>query len=144
MSKKFDKKLTEIEDWLDDFSDALDDEGYSVVFQATKRTEDDVNEWYSYTDFPIGMTDDIATLCIRAKEQIGYESLAEFMEMLTKYASMKDNVLSGRTSPAFVAEQHDSLCEGIMNTYYNSAPDTAAVLASIDKAVAEFTEADDE
>ena len=45
MSKKFDKKLTEIEDWLDDFSDALDDAGYSVVFQATKRTDDDINEW---------------------------------------------------------------------------------------------------
>ena len=144
MSKKFDKKLTEIEDWLDDFSDALDDEGYSVVFQATKRTDDDVNEWYSYTDFPIGMTDDIATLCIKAKEQIGYESMTEFMEMLTKYVAMKDNVLSGRTSPAFVAEQHDSLCENIMNTYYNSAPDTSAVLASIDKAIAEFTESEDE
>ena len=34
MSKKFDKKLQEMEDWLDDFSDALDDEGVFGCFSG--------------------------------------------------------------------------------------------------------------
>ena len=139
MSKKFDKKLTEIENWLDDMSDDLDDAGYSVVFHATRRQLDNAEEWYSFTGFPVGLVDSIATLCIMAKDYIGYENMTEFMNTLSKYAAIKENVLNGNIAPELVQTQHEQLCDEIMNTFYSGCPeDEDELLDDIEKSVAEI------
>jgi hypothetical protein len=119
MSKKFDKKLTEIEDWLDDFTDALEDEGYSVVFQALKTQGNSAQEWYSFGGDPIGIMNALAELMMQVKDYIGYDSAAEFSNVLVKMMSIKDNVQSGRTAPELVQSETNKICEDIMTHYLN-------------------------
>lgn len=126
MSKKFDKKLKEIEDWLDHYSDDLDEDGYSVVFHATKLRPDTAEEWYSYTGFPVGLVDSLATLSLMIGDYIGYENVTQFLNELTKYASIKENVWSGKTNPTLIQPQHDAVCKAIMDTYSNSVAETLA------------------
>ena len=117
MSKKFDKKLAEIEDWLDDFSDALEDDGYSVVFQALKIQGNSAQEWYSFGGDPIAIMNALAELMIQIKDYIGYENASEFSNVLVKMMSIKDNVQSGRTASELVQPETTKICEDIMTHY---------------------------
>ena len=146
MSKKFDKKLKEIEDWLDYYSDDLDEDGYSVVFHATKIRPDTAEEWYSYTGFPVGLVDSLATLSLMIGDYIGYENVSQFLNELTKYASIKENVWSGNTDPAIVQPQHDAVCKAIMDTYSNSVAECLAKYEteeSVDELIADLTDDED-
>lgn len=126
MSKKFDKKLREIEDWLDHYSDDLDEAGYSVIFNATKRTDNDMNDWYSFTGFPVGLVDAMATMCAMIQDYIGYDNLSNFMDTLTKYASLRENVGTGKTAPEIAQPQHKALCDSIMEIYHQSMSEALA------------------
>lgn len=117
MGKKFDKKLTEIEDWLDDFSDALEDDGYSVVFQALKTQGNSAQEWYSFGGDPIAIMNALAELMMQIKDYIGYENASEFSNVLVKMMSLKDNVQSGRTASELVQPETHKICEDIMTHY---------------------------
>lgn len=117
MSKKFDKKLTEIEDWLDDFSDALEDDGYSVVFQALKTRGNSAQEWYSFGGDPIAIMNALAELMMQIKDYIGYENASEFSNVLVKMMSIKDNVQNGRTASELVQSESNKICEDIMTHY---------------------------
>ena len=143
MSKKFDKKLKEIEDWLDYYSDDLDEDGYSVVFHASKFRPDTAEEWYSYTGFPVGLVDSLATLSLMIGDYVGYENVSQFLNELTKYASIKENVWSGKTNPTLIQPQHDAICKAIMDTYSKSVADCLAKYKteeSVDELIADLTE----
>ena len=147
MSKKFDKKLTEIEDWLDDFSDALDDAGYSVIFHATKLRENDAKEWYSFTGFPVGLVDSLVMTIYMIGEYIGYENLPAFMETLTKYASIKHNVNVNHVADEIAMPQHEAICRSIMETYYNNMQEQVAEYmdpnAVVDELIKDLTDSDE-
>ena len=136
------KKLKEIEDWLD----YLDEDGYSVVFHATKLRPDTAEEWYSYTGFPVGLVDSLATFSLMIGDYVGYENVSQFLNELTKYASIKENVWSGKTNPTLIQPQHDAICKAIMDTYSKSVADCLAKYKteeSVDELIADLTEDED-
>lgn len=138
MSKKFDKKLAEIERWLDDNDEALNEAGYAVLFHATKMHEDDPEEWYSFTGFPIGLVDSLVMQTYIVGDFLGYENLPAFMKVLTKYASIKHNVSVNHIADEIAMPQHKAICDSIMETYCRSISEFASSIGQSDTAFDEL------
>lgn len=111
MNKKLERKITEIENWFDNWSDDLDKDYYSVLFVAN-NTHTNVTH-FSITGEPVGLVNNLVDAVHILTEYIGYDTPEQLSEIVLKLLKIKRNMLSNGLSLELCQPQIDSICDSI-------------------------------
>ena len=111
MNKKLERKITEIENWLDNWSDDLDNDCYSVLFVANNTHTNATH--FSITGEPVGLVNNLVDAVHILTEYIGYNTPEQLSEVVLKLLKIKRNMLSNGLSLELCQPQIDSICDSI-------------------------------
>lgn len=111
MNKKIERKITEIENWFDTWSDDLDNDYYSVLFVANNTHTNATH--YSITGEPVGLVNNLVDAVHILTDYIGYDTPEQLSEVVLKLLKLKRNMISNGLSLELCQPQLDSICDSI-------------------------------